>query len=82
MYILNITSPIKKMIFDEVRDFIFDNHYKRIGFRKENSYCSMKHKKKRDLLLLETKLIEKKILDPSNAKENYNSYLKKKIQNW
>ena len=33
---------------------------------------------KEDLLLLESKLIEK-IADPSNAKEYYNSYLK--IQN-
>ena len=37
---------------------------------------------KKDLLLLETKLIVKKA-DPSNAKEYYNSYLKrKKMQNW
>ena len=32
---------------------------------------------KKDLLLLETKLIVKKA-DPSNAKEYYNSYLKRK----
>ena len=34
-------------------------------------------KKKKDLLLLATKLIDL-IADPTNAKEYYNSYLKKK----
>ena len=41
----------------------------------------MKHQKKKDLLLLATKLIEQ-ISDASNAKEYYNSYVKKKTQNW
>ena len=36
----------------------------------------MKHQKKKDLFLLAAKLIEK-IPDASNAKEYYNSYLKK-----
>ena len=35
-----------------------------------------KYNKKKDLLLLANKLIEK-IADPSNAKEYYNSYLKR-----
>ena len=50
MYILNIASTIKKMslyeltdfyyhcfkkIVNELRDFIFQNYYKRIGFDKE-----------------------------------------------
>ena len=35
---------------------------------------------KKDLLLLANKFIKK--ADPSNAEEYYNSYLKKKIQNW
>ena len=42
MYILNITSAIKKMSVNEPRDFIFENYYKRIGFFKEKSYYSMK----------------------------------------
>ena len=46
MYILNIASAIKKMSVNEIRDFIFENHYKRIGFYKENSYYSMKQKRK------------------------------------
>ena len=67
MYILNIARAIKKMSINEIRDFSFENYYKRIGFSKENSYYSMKRLKKKDLLLLANKLIEK-ILDPSNAK--------------
>ena len=52
MYTLNIAKDIKKMSVNEIRDFIFENHYKRIGFSKENSYYSVKHFKKKDLLLL------------------------------
>ena len=47
MYILNIASAIKKMSVSEIRDFIFKNLYKRIGFSKENSYYSRKIRKKR-----------------------------------
>ena len=46
MYILNIVRAIKKMSVNEIRDFIFDNYYKQIGFSKENK-------------LLANKLIEK-----------------------
>ena len=70
MYNLNITSAIKKMTVNEVRDFIFENYYKRIGFSKENSYYSMKHQKRKDLQLFEIKLTEK-ILDLRNVKERY-----------
>ena len=48
----------------EIRDFIFEN-------------LSVKHLKRKDLLLLASKLIEK-ITDPHNAKEYYESFLKKK----
>ena len=67
MYILNTSRAVKKMSVNEIRHFIFENYYIRIGFSKENSYYSMKRLKKKDLLLLANKLIEK-ILDPSNAK--------------
>ena len=40
----------------------------------------MKHLKKKDLLLLENKLIEK-IPDPRNAKEHYQSFIRKKRTN-
>ena len=58
------------MTIKELKDFIFENYYnyyRRIRFPKENSYYSMKHQKKKDLLLLPTKLIEK-IPNASNAK--------------
>ena len=78
MYILNIPRTIQKMSVNEIREFIFENYYKRIRFSKENSYYSMKRlKKKKDLLLLVNKLIEK-IPDPPNAKEYYQSFTKKK----
>ena len=35
------------MSVNEMRDFIFENYYKRIAFLKENSYYSMKRLKKR-----------------------------------
>ena len=70
MYILNILRAAKKMAFTELRDSIFENYYKLIGFVKERSYYSMKRLKRNHLLLLATKLIEK-IPDPCNAKEHY-----------
>ena len=45
MYILNIAKAIKKMSVNDIRDFTFDNYYKRIGFSKENWYYSIKHQK-------------------------------------
>ena len=59
MCILNIVSAIKTMIIKELKDLICESYYRRIGFLKENSYYSMKHQKKKDMLLLATKLIEK-----------------------
>ena len=69
MYTLDITTAIKRMSVNEIRDFIF-NYYKRIGFSKESSYYSMKRLKRKDLLLLVDKLIEK-VPDPRNAKEHF-----------
>ena len=34
MYTLNIVSAINKMTVNELRDFIFENYHKRIGFDK------------------------------------------------
>ena len=45
---------------------MFENYYRRIRFTKENSYYSVKHEKKKDLLSLATK---KKIPNASNVKE-------------
>ena len=75
MYILNIASLLKKMTVNELRDFVFENYYRQIGFSKENSYYLMKHqKKKKDLQLFVTKLTEE-IPDPTNAKECYSSFI-------
>ena len=38
MYTLNLARAIKKMIVNEIRDFIFENYYKQIGFSKERSF--------------------------------------------
>ena len=76
MCTLNIIKAIKKMSVNDIIVFIFENYYKRIGFSKEDSYYSMKRLKKKDLLLLANKLIEK-VPDPRNAKEHYQSFLRK-----
>ena len=60
------------MSIKELKDFIHENY-----FPKENSYYSMKHQKKTNVLLLSTKLIEK-IPDATNAKQNDQPYLKRK----
>ena len=54
MYILNIARAIKKMSINEIRDFSFENYYKRIGFSKENSYYSMERLKKKICYCLQT----------------------------
>ena len=38
MYTLNIACALKRMAVIELRNFIFENYYKRIGFVKESSY--------------------------------------------
>ena len=45
MYILNILSAMKKMTIKELKNFIYENDYRQIGFTKENSYFSMKSQK-------------------------------------
>ena len=67
----NISRAIKKMSVDEIRDFNFGNYYKRIGSSKDISYYSMKR------LLIGNKFTEK-IPDPRNAKEPYQSFIRKK----
>ena len=60
MYILNILSAVKKMIVKEVKYFIFQNYYGRIGFTKKSSCHSIKHQKKK--YLLATKSIKKYLM--------------------
>ena len=59
------------MSIKEIKNFIFENYYKRIGFSEESSYYSIERLKKKDLLLLANKLIKKKIPVPHNTKEQY-----------
>ena len=47
IYILNIAKVIKKTSINEIKDFIFENYYKRIGFSKESGYYSMKRLEKK-----------------------------------
>ena len=47
MYTLNISSAVKKMTVNQLRDFIFENYYKQIRFVEESSYYLMKRLGKR-----------------------------------
>lgn len=69
MHILNIFNVIK-ISQSNLKNFIYENYYRRVQFPKENCYYSMKNQKKKHLLLLATKLIEE-VLDATNAKPNY-----------
>ena len=82
MYILNILSATEKMTIKELKDFISENYYRRIRFTEENSYYSMKHRKKKDLLLVVTKFIEKEYLMLVMLKNNINYFSKTKAKNW
>ena len=77
MYTLNFARALKEMSLDKIRDFVFENYYKRIGFSKENSHNYIKCLKRKYLLLFTNKLIEK-ILDPRNAKQHCQSFIRKK----
>ena len=56
IYILDITRTTKKMLVNELRDFIFENCYKGIGCIKEINHYSTKRLKRKYLLLLASKL--------------------------
>ena len=64
------------MTVNELRDFIFKNIINELDLFKKAVIIQWNVWKK-GLLLLTTKLIEK-IVDPSNAKEYYNSFSKRK----
>ena len=59
MYILNIDRAIKKISVNEIRHFVFENYYKRIGFSKE-SYYSMKRLKKKKRFFVSCEQISRK----------------------
>ena len=64
------------MTVNELRDFVFKNIINELDLFKKAVIIQLNVWKK-GLLLLATKLIEK-IVDPSNAKEYYNSFSKRK----
>ena len=51
MHILNINKATKAMLINDIKDFIFENYYKGIGFSKESSYYSMKHLKRKRFIV-------------------------------
>ena len=61
MYTLNITKAIKKISVNEIRDFIFENYHKQIGFPKENNYYSIKRSKER-IFVVACEQIHRKII--------------------
>ena len=63
------------MSINEIKDFIFENYYKRIGFSQENSYYSMKRLEK---IIVACEQINRKIRGPCNAKKHYQSFIRKK----
>ena len=73
------TQHYKKLTVKELKEFIFENYYRRIGFAKENFCYSMKHQKKKDFLLLATKL-NQKMPDSSNHKQYYKPFSKNKYK--
>ena len=63
------------MSVNEIRYFIFENYYKQIGFSAENSYYLTKRWKKR--FIASCKEINRKLPDSCNAKEHYQSFIRK-----
>ena len=72
MYLLNIVKATKKVSINEIKDFIFETCYKRIGFSKENSCYSVKRLKKSIYYCLQANYW-KKYLIPVITKENRKS---------
>ena len=59
MYILNISNAMEKMTVNEIRDIIFENYYKQIGFFLKKSVIIQWNIRKKDFQLLANKLTEK-----------------------
>ena len=76
MDILNIVIATKKMRLNEIRNVIFENYYKGIGFSLKSTYYSIKYQKKY-IQLFATKLAEKSLI-LVRAKEHYESFKTKK----
>ena len=62
---------------EDLQEFMSGIFYKRVGFTEKDSHYSLRTMKKKDLLLLATKLT-KKIPDPTKARKHYELFLKNK----
>ena len=71
MYMINIVKAIKKLSINEIINFIFENYYKRIAFFMENSYCSVKHLKKK-IIVARKQINRKKYLILAMLKNTIN----------
>ena len=76
MYILNIASTIKNYTQRTQKTLFLKTFINKWNLLKKTYYL-LKHQKKKDLQLFATKLAER-IPDPCNAKEHYQSFLRKK----
>ena len=65
------------MTIKELKNFIYENYYRQVWFPQESSHYTIKYQRKKDLLWLAIKLTVK-IPDATNAKLNYQSYVKRK----
>ena len=70
MNILNTARAIKRMSANEIRYFILETIINKLDFPNKNLLFNETLQKKKDLLLLAIKLIEK-IPDPCNAEKSY-----------
>ena len=64
------------MSVNKIIDFLFENYYKRIGFSKYTIIIKWNTWKKRFIVAF--KQINEKIVDPRNAKEYHQSFIRKK----
>ena len=61
------------MTVRKLKEFIFENCYRRIGFTKANSYYVIRNQKiKKDLLLLANKLVKIRHFGQNSQKANEN----------
>ena len=58
MHIRNIENAIRKSSVKDLREFIFENYFKQIGFTKEDSYFSLTNWKETFILFV-TRLTKK-----------------------
>ena len=58
------------MTLNEVRDFTFENYYKRIRFVTESTYYSMKRLRRKHFLLIAINVIEERAVPSREKSQN------------